>query len=254
MRSSDPFLRPDWAVDARIGALMTTREGGVSAAPFDSLNLGRSVGDAPEAVAENRRRFEAAIGASPVYLAQVHGVRVLRLPAGEGPHEADASVTTEPGVVCTVMVADCLPVLFAAPGVRGVGAAHAGWRGLAGGVLEATVAALCEAAGCRPHELSAWLGPCIGPRQFEVGADVLAAFGSTAAARFAPRGPAHVGPDGSPRWLADLPGLARDRLQAVGVVQVSGGGWCTVEERSRFFSFRRDRITGRMAAAVWIRR
>jgi polyphenol oxidase len=257
MRSSEPaadaFIRPDWAVDARVGALMTTRAGGVSATPFDSLNLGRSVGDAPEAVAENRRRFEAAIGAPPVWLSQVHGVRVLRLPAGEGPHEADASITIEPGVVCTVMVADCLPVLFAAPDARGGGAAHAGWRGLAGGVLEATVTALCDAARCRPDELSAWLGPCIGPRQFEVGADVLAAFGPTAAARFVPRGPAHVGPDGSVRWLADLPGLARDRLHAAGVVQVSGGCGCTVEERSRFFSFRRDRITGRMAAAVWIR-
>jgi YfiH family protein len=257
MRSSeaaaDAFIRPDWAVDARIGALMTTRAGGISAAPFDSLNLGRSVGDAPEAVAENRRRVEAAIGAPPVYLSQVHGLRVLRLPAGEGPHEADASITTEPGAVCTVMVADCLPVLFAAPGARGVGAAHAGWRGLAGGVLEATVAALCEAAACAPGELVAWLGPCIGARQFEVGADVLAAFGSGGVHHFAPRDPVHVGPDGSPRWLADLPGLARDRLRAVGVAQVSGGAWCTVEERSRFFSFRRDRITGRMAAAVWIR-
>jgi YfiH family protein len=250
----DDFIRPDWSVDARVGALMSTRAGGVSTPPFDSLNLGRSGGDAPTAVAENRRRFEAAIGATPIWLSQVHGARVLRLPAGEGPHEADASVATEPGVVCTVMVADCLPVLFAAPGARGVGAAHAGWRGLAGGVLEATVAALCDEAGCRPQELSAWLGPCIGPRQFEVGADVLAAFGPAAAARFAPRGPAHVGPDGSPRWLADLPGLARDRLQAAGVARVSGGTWCTVEERSRFFSFRRDRTTGRMAAAIWIRR
>ncbi len=250
----DAFIRPDWAVDARVGALMTTRDGGVSVAPFDSLNLGRSVGDAPEAVAENRRRFEAAIGAPPVWLSQVHGVCVLRLPAGAGSQEADASITTEPDVACTVMVADCLPVLFAAPQARGVGAAHAGWRGLAAGVLGATVAALCEASACAPRELSAWLGPCIGPRQFEVGEDVVRAFGAVAAMRFAPRGPAHVGPDGSPRWLADLPGLARDRLWAAGVKRISGGGWCTVEERSRFFSFRRDRSTGRMAAAVWIRR
>jgi YfiH family protein len=258
MPSSEPFIRPDWSADARIGALMSTRVGGVSAAPFDSLNLGRSVGDAAEAVAENRRRFEVALGAAPVYLSQVHGVRVLRLRSAtwseEGPHEADASVTTEPDMACTVMVADCLPVLFAAPGARGVAAAHAGWRGLAGGVLEATVSALCDAAACRPDQLSAWLGPCIGPRQFEVGEDVVRAFGPGAALCFAPRGPAHVGPDGSPRWLADLAGLARDRLQAADVQRVSGGGWCTVEERSRFFSFRRDRVTGRMAAAVWIRR
>lgn len=254
MPSSDPFIRPAWRVDPRVGALMSTRDGGVSAPPFERLNLGRSVGDAVDAVAENRRRFEAAVGVPPVWLSQVHGARVLRLPTAEALPAADASFTTDAGVACTVMVADCLPVLFAAPQARGVAAAHAGWRGLAGGVLEATVSALCDAAGCRPGELSAWLGPCIGPRQFEVGADVLAAFGPAAAARFVARGPAHVGPDGSPRWLADLPGLARDRLQTAGVDQVSGGGWCTVEERSRFFSFRRDRVTGRMAAAVWIRR
>jgi polyphenol oxidase len=148
-----------------------------------------------------------------------------------------------------VLVADCLPVLLAAPQARGVGAAHAGWRGLAGGVLEATVQALCDATRCEPGELQAWLGPCIGPRQFEVGADVLAAFGTASAARFVPRARA----DGSMRWLADLPGLARDRLHGAGVRQVSGGAWCTVEDGSRFFSFRRDGVTGRMAAAVCIR-
>lgn len=243
------WITPDWPVDARVGALMSTRAGGVSAAPFDSLNLGRTSEDDRAAVAENRRRFEAALGATSVYLTQVHGTHVLRLPAGEGPREADASITTVAGVACTVMVADCLPVLFAAPDGRGVGAAHAGWRGLAGGVLEATVAALCDATGCEPQELVAWLGPCIGPREFEVGADVLAAFGPSAAHCFVARPRA----DGSPRWLADLPQLARDRLQAVGVGRVCGGRWCTVEDPSRFFSFRRDRLTGRMAAAVWIR-
>jgi polyphenol oxidase len=241
---------PDWQVDARVGALMTTRAGGVSAPPFDSLNLGRSAGDKRAAVDENRRRFEAALGVPTRYLSQVHGAHVVRLThADTASHEADAAITTETGLACTMMVADCLPVLFAAPGVRGVGAAHAGWRGLAGGVLEATVGALCEAAGCEPRELSAWLGPCIGPRRFEVGADVLEAFGPTAFTRFEaqPRG------DGSARWLADLPALARDRLQAAGVAQISGGSWCTACESSRFFSFRRDRVTGRMAAAVWIR-
>jgi YfiH family protein len=245
------WLIPEWPVDARVGALMTTRAGGVSAPPFDSLNLGRSAGDDPAAVEENRRRFEAALGVPPHYLSQVHGARVVRLTRAAAPaHEqADAAITTEPGLACTVMVADCMPVLFAAPAARGVGAAHAGWRGLAGGVLEATVDALCEAAGCGPAELTAWLGPCIGPRQFEVGADVLDAFGPAAAHRFAscPR------PDGSPRWLADLPGLARDRLAAAGLTRVHGGTACTVEERSRFFSFRRDRVTGRMAAAVYLR-
>jgi polyphenol oxidase len=243
-------LVPEWQVDPRIGALMTTRAGGVSAAPFDSLNLGRSAGDDRAAVDENRRRFEAALGVPTRYLSQVHGTRVARLShADAASSEADAAITTERGLACTMMVADCLPVLFAAPEARGVGAAHAGWRGLAGGVLEATVSALCEAAACEPAEISAWLGPCIGPRQFEVGADVLDAFGPTAASRFVERRRA----DGTLRWLADLPALARDRLQAVGVARISGGTWCTASEPLRFFSFRRDRVTGRMAAAVWIR-
>ena len=239
---------PQWPVNERIGALMSTRAGGVSAAPFDSLNFGRSVGDEAAAVAENRRRFAQATGARPVWLSQVHGTRVLRLRAGDGAaQEADAAITTEPGLACTVMVADCLPVLFAAPQARGVAAAHAGWRGLAAGVLEASVTALCDAAACTPSELHAWLGPCIGPRHFEVGADVLEAFGG---------GPHFVErrrPDGELRWLADLPALARERLTAVGVRKIDGGTACTVEERSRFFSFRRDGVTGRMAAAVWLR-
>ena len=246
------MLVVDWCVDRRVGALMSTREGGVSAAPYDSLNLGRSVGDDAQAVAENRRRFTAALdGARPVWLSQVHGARVLRLRADSHDGEtADASIATLPGLACTVSVADCLPVLFAAPEGRGVGAAHAGWRGLAAGVLEATVAALCDAAACEPSSLQAWLGPCIGPRRFEVGADVVEAFGAGAAHRFAPQPT-----DGaeSLRWRADLPGLARDRLRAAGVHRLNGGAWCTVEDASRFFSFRRDRVTGRMAAAVWLR-
>lgn len=246
---------PDWHVDARVGALMSTRAGGVSAAPFDSLNLGRSAGDDAAAVAENRRRFDAALGgAEPRWLSQVHGAHVLRLERGAVQErvQADAAITTEPGLACTVMVADCLPVLLAAPGGRGVGAAHAGWRGLAGGVLDAAVVALAEATGCKPREIAAWLGPCIGPRAFEVGADVLAAFGAAPdapGARFVHR----RRPDGADRWLADLAGLARDRLRALGLLQVSGSGMCTVEDRSRFFSFRRDGVTGRMAAAVWLR-
>ena len=248
----DGAITPDWPVDARVGALMSSRAGGVSAAPFDSLNLGRSAGDEPAAIDEKRRRFAAALGARPVWMSQVHGARVSRLAAAADPaasmaDTADAAIATEPGIACTVMVADCLPALFAAPAARGVGAAHAGWRGLAAGVLEATVAALSDAAACEPHELLVWLGPCIGPRQFEVGADVVAAFGG--GPRIVPR----PRPDGRMRWLADLPGLARDRLRAVGLARVSGGAWCTVEDASRFFSFRRDGVTGRMAAAVWLR-
>ena len=247
---------PDWLVPdldvPGVRAIMTTRSGGVSAAPYDSLNLGIAVDDDPLAVAANRARLAQAVGgARPVYLKQVHGARVVLLKAGDADHppqEADASLTTEPGLACLVQVADCLPVLLAAPGARGVAAAHAGWRGLAGGVVDNTVAALCEAAACSASELSAWLGPCIGPRQFEVGADVVEACGAAAGLRFFPR------PDVAGKWLADLAGLARDRLAALGVTRVKGGQWCTVEDASRFFSFRRDRVTGRMAGCIWIER
>ncbi|HZV93918.1 MAG TPA: peptidoglycan editing factor PgeF [Caldimonas sp.] len=235
---------------------MTTRVGGVSEGPFASMNLGAGIGDADDVVAANRARLAAACGAVPVFLRQVHGRRVVRLTdadAGAGGvaptvHEADASVTTSPAVACTVLVADCLPVLFAAPRGRAVGAAHAGWRGLAAGVVEATVEAVCEAGRCRAGELRAWLGACIGPRRFEVGADVLDAF---AAGPQAAAGTAFTALRPG-KWLADLAALARNRLAAAGVVDVSGDYLCTVEDASRFFSFRRDRVTGRMAAAVWI--
>lgn len=244
------WLVPDWNLEG-VGAVMTTRRGGVSLPPFDSMNVRDGVGDDPAAVAANQRLLEQAIGARPVYLNQIHGANVVRLTQGDTAvdapiHEADGCVTTEHGVACTAQVADCLPVLFAAPG--GVGAAHAGWRGLAGGVLEATVAALCDAAGCRPQDVHAWLGACIGPSAFEVGADVLQAFGADAATRHARFTPGVAG-----KWFADLPGLAADRLRLMGVASISGGQWCTVQDASRFFSFRRDRVTGRMVAAIWRR-
>lgn len=251
MSGHPDWLRPDWQAPG-VGALMTTRQGGVSEGPFAAMNIRAGLGDDPVAVVRNQALLAAALGAEPVYLEQVHGRGVVRLtPAlvGSVP-QADASVCTEPGIACTVQVADCLPVLFAAPAARGVAAAHAGWRGLSSGVLETTLTALCEAADCAPAEVQAWLGPCIGPRRFEVGADVLQAFGaepaSTGDALFRPHAPG--------KWLADLAGLARERLRAAGVTGLSGGGWCTVEEASRFFSFRRDRITGRMVAAVWLER
>jgi polyphenol oxidase len=239
------WLVPGWGV-AGVGALMTTRAGGASEAPYETMNVGSAVGDAPAAVAANRRRLAEAIGAAPVFLRQVHGARVVAIgaddaAAGAPVHDADA---------CVVQAADCLPVLLAAPGGRAVGAAHAGWRGLACGVVAAAVAAVSEAAGCAPGELAAWLGACIGPGRFEVGADVLAAFGAApdgangGASRFVARG--------GGKWLADLPGLARDSLAAAGVRRIEGGRWCTISDRSRFFSFRRDGVTGRMAAAVWI--
>lgn len=269
--NADPardWLQPQWAGGAGVtgvGALMSTRAGGVSQGPYASLNLGTAVDDDPAAVAENRRRFADAMRATPVFLRQVHGTRVARLTAADAAAaarprppliEADASVTDEAGIACTVQVADCLPVLFAAPGGRAVGAAHAGWRGLAGGVLEATLDAVCTLAACGTAEVAAWLGPCIGPRAFEVGADVLRGFGldepeaQAASPFFKPRADAG-GPE--PKWLADLAGLARSRLTAAGVVHLSGGEWCTFEDPSRFFSFRRDGTTGRLAAAVWIR-
>ncbi len=250
-------MHPDWLVphwDAMgVGALMSTRRGGFSAAPYDSMNLRGGIGDDPQAVRRNQRLFAESIGATPVYLSQVHGAAVVRLTAADTAHhaplhDADAGVTTDLGLACAVQVADCLPVLFAAPG--GVAAAHAGWRGLAAGVLEATLRSLCEAARCEPAQVQAWLGPCIGPRQFEVGPDVLRAFGASEDAS----DPSRFKPGATPgKWLANLPLLARDRLQARGVRAITGGAWCTVEDASRFFSFRRDHITGRMVAAVWRR-
>lgn len=243
------WLVPDWHARG-VGAVMTTRRGGFSAAPFDSMNLRLGIGDDEKAVRSNQRLLAEATGAAPVYLNQVHGTKVVRLgqadALADAPiHEADASVTTERGIACAVQVADCLPVLFAAPGA--VGAAHAGWRGLAGGVLEATLKALCEAAACEPANVQAWLGACIGPDRFEVGPDVLEAFGVNPALPAA-----HFRPHVAGKWLADLPGLARARLSAAGVTSVSGGHWCTVDEPARFYSFRRDKTTGRMAALAWL--
>lgn len=256
-------LRPAWEAPANVAALMSSRHGGVSAQPFDSLNLrppqlgGDAVDDAV-AVAENQRRFALALGAVPVYLDQVHGADVARLgppdlAPGRAFHRADASVTSTPGLACTVLVADCLPVLLCSRNGRAVGAAHAGWRGLAAGVIEHTVQAVCELADCAPADVMAWLGACIGPRQFEVGVDVLHAFGAEPQAPDASSFVARPRADGQLRWLANLPQLARDRLARCGVAQVSGGDWCTVEDSSRFFSFRRDRLTGRLAAAIALR-
>ena len=251
------WLRPE-GLSPQVGAAMSTRHGGTSGPPWQSMNLGAAVGDNAAAVTHNRQRFARAIGAAPVFLRQVHGARVVRVGLADAQpqcaaHEADASLTTDLGVACTVLVADCLPVLLAAPAGRAVAAAHAGWRGLAGGVVETALNALCEAAHCEPADVQAWLGACIGPGRFEVGADVLRAFGADPAhpdaLRFAP---VAAGPPG--KWLANLPRLARDRLHAAGVRAVGGGAWCTVEAPARFFSYRRDGTTGRMGAAIWIQR
>jgi hypothetical protein len=237
-------LRADWPVPARVHALVTTRRGGVSVGAYAGLNLGAHVGDDPAAVAANRHRLRHAFGlpAEPAWLDQVHGNGVVLLPRdGTGP--ADAAVTFTAGQVCAVLVADCLPVVLASRAGDRVGIAHAGWRGLAGGIVEATVAAL----GCAPAELVAWLGPAIGPQAFEVGADVREAFVSGdpgAAAAF------RTGRTG--RWFADLPALARRRLAALGVGDVRGDSPCTHSDPERFYSYRRDGATGRMAALAWL--
>lgn len=240
-------LTPDWPAPAHVRAAFTLRTGGVSAPPFDSLNVGAHVGDRQEAVAENRQRIRAQLRlpAEPWWVEQVHGTGVLELP-GQTPHAtADAVFTRRAGQVCVVQVADCLPVLFAARDGSAVAATHAGWRGLAAGVLEATVARLA----LHPRELIAWLGPAIGSAHFEVGDEVRAAFVAQergAAAAFAgnARG----------RWQCDLAALARRRLAGLGVPAVLGGSWCTYAARSRFFSYRRDGRCGRMAALIWLER
>jgi hypothetical protein len=238
------FLRPNWPAPAGVHAAMTTREGGVSQGPFASFNLASHVGDEDAAVSENRRRLRAALQlpAEPAWLEQVHGIRVVALP-GISEVPADAVVAFTRGSVCAVLVADCLPVFLAGRDGRRVGVAHAGWRGLAAGVVEATVAAL----ECEPGELFAWLGPSIGPAAFEVGGEVRDAFlahdaGSAIAFR--------AGREG--RWFADLPALARRRLAGAGVGAVFGGELCTHSDPARFYSYRRDGATGRMAALAWL--
>jgi len=265
-----PLLRPTGPLPAGVAAAMSLRAGGVSAAPFDSLNLSPGVGDDALAVCSNRERFAAALGAAPVWMRHVHGVRVVRLLAGadQAPlPSADAAWTTERGLACTVGAADCMPVLFALRDGSAVAAAHAGWRGLAGGVLQATLQALCAGTGAQPQDCLAWMGPCIGPRHFEVREDVLAAFGAAdGGAEVAAEGGVEVGSeggaesrcfvpsrasDGSRRWLANLPALAQRRLWQAGVRDITDAGLCTYSDPSSFFSFRRDGITGRHAACIW---
>jgi YfiH family protein len=238
-------LRPEWLAPVGVHAAMTLRTGGVSEAPCDTLNLGIHVGDDPVAVAENRRRLheDLKLPREPAWLEQVHGIEVADLDSSTPAKRADAAVTRKPGKVCVIQVADCMPVLFAPKDASAVGAAHAGWRGLAGGVLEATIAAM----RADPADTYAWLGPAISQKHFEVGDEVRAAFidhdpGAASAFTQNPR----------QRWQCDLYALARQRLTALGVKNISGGGWCTYEDRARFFSFRRDGRCGRMAALIWL--
>lgn len=240
------LLRPDWPAPSRVRSVMTTRRGGVSAPPYGSLNLGTHVGDDPVAVATNRAALRVAAGlpAEPAWLAQLHGTRVVEAGAFATPPEADAAFARRSGAVCAVLVADCLPVLLCDRDGTQVAALHAGWRGLAAGIIESTVRAL-DLPG---RELLAWLGPCIGPQRFEVGEEVRSALlaadaGADVAFRRA---------DAPGKWWCDLAALARRRLQALGVDSVHGSGLCTASDARRFFSFRRDGQTGRMAALVWL--
>ncbi|MGD0493763.1 MAG: peptidoglycan editing factor PgeF [Steroidobacteraceae bacterium] len=244
------WLTPTWPVPANVRALSTLRGGGISAGRYASLNLGDHVQDAPEAVAENRRRLRAAAGlpAEPAWLAQVHGVQVADLdssPAGvsASPAAADGAVTRAPGRICAILTADCLPVLLASDAGDAVAAAHAGWRGLAAGVIEASVRAL----GGAPASLMAWLGPAIGPGHFEIGADV-----RDELIRGDPGAQAAFIPNSRGRFMADLPELARRRLERLGVTRVYGGDECTHAQPDRFFSHRRDGQTGRQATLIWL--
>jgi YfiH family protein len=243
----DPdWIVPDWRVSRTVRALVTTRAGGVSTGPYRSFNVGFSTDDEPRAVEANRAVLRSMLPAEPRWLKQVHGARVVDADSAHGRPEADASTARIPGTVCVVQVADCLPVLFADEGGGVVAAAHAGWRGLAAGVLENTIAAM-ESAGASAQKIAAYIGPGIGPGAFEVGDEVREAYvsrDSGAAEAFAPHG--------SGKWLADLPMLATRALKRCGVNAIYGGNLCTYSDPQRFYSYRRDKATGRMAALIWI--
>ncbi len=236
------WITPDWPAGTRVHALITTRDGGVSSGKFASLNLSMRVGDDPRRVARNRAILRACLPAEPAWVKQVHGTAVIDAARATPDAEADGIVTQSPGRVCAVMVADCLPVLLSDREGKSVGIAHAGWRGLAGGIVENVV----QAMGVPSRDVIAYIGPGIGARRYEVGEDVRRAFvdrDPAAVRSFAPR------QDG--KYLVDLCALARQRLAAAGVAGIHGGGFCTASEE-RFFSFRRDQTTGRMAGLIWL--
>ena len=241
------LIRPDWPAPPSVTACVTTRRGGYSATPYDSLNLGDHVGDDPESVQRNRKRLSNSLDlpSEPKWLNQVHGTKVVNAAQIQFGAEGDASYSRESGVVCAIMTADCLPVFFSDDKGREVAVAHAGWRGLAAGVLEATV----DAMSASPTQIIAWLGPAIGPEHFEVGDEVRAAFtkdDSSANQAFKPS------PNG--RWLANIYTLARLRLEQAGVKSVSGGSLCTLSDNRNFYSYRRDgQQSGRMVSLIWVR-
>ncbi|EJL99593.1 hypothetical protein, YfiH family [Pseudomonas sp. GM102] len=238
------WLIPDWPAPAGVKACVTTRAGGVSLAPFDSLNLGDHVDDSPEAVAENRRRLTDHFSIQPAWLKQVHGIVVAQADPGLVA-TADASWTATPGIACTAMTADCLPALFCDRAGTRVAAAHAGWRGLAAGMLEATL----DSLAVPPEDVLVWLGPAIGPQAFEVGPEVRETF----VEQLPEAAKAFVPSQNAGKFMADIYELARLRLAARGVTAVYGGGFCTVTD-PRFFSYRRSPRTGRFASLVWLER
>lgn len=242
MMAELPLITPDWPAPANVKALQTTRQGGVSMGVYASLNLGDHVKDNPQHVAANRQLLSAYLPSEPVWLNQVHGVRVIDAALSSCLESADASVATRKQVVCVTMTADCLPVLLCDHAGTVVAAVHAGWRSLCDGVIEATVAAMPVPA----DQLMAWLGPAIGPEAFEVGREVRTQFmakEAQAESAFKAKGD---------KWLGDLYTIARQRLQRLGVTQVYGGVHCTFSEPETFFSFRRDGDTGRMGSFIWL--
>ena len=243
MTAPHDWIAPDWPALPRVRSLITTRNGGISAGAHASFNLGLRAGDDPLAVAANRALLREHLPQDPVWLKQVHGARVVRADDVVEPPDADAAYTRQPGTVCAVMIADCMPVLLCDARASVVGVAHAGWRGLSSGVIENTIAAMGVAA----HDLLAFLGPAIGPAAFEVGSDVRDAFVDTD-----PGANEAFKPHREGRWLADLFLLARRRLARSGVQRMYGGGLCTVRDPARFYSYRRDKTTGRMAALIWL--
>lgn len=237
-------LRPDWPAPANVHALQTTRLGGVSLAPYNSLNLGDHVGDDAMLVANNRQRLSTGLPSEPVWLNQVHGTRVINAAQSTCLESADASFSLQPNVVCVTMTADCLPVLLCDTQGTVVAAVHAGWRSLCDGVIEATVHAMPVPA----NTLMAWLGPAIGPEAFEVGSEVRAQFMAHDVAAVTAFKPS----DNTDKWLGNLYLIATQRLATLGVTQVYGGGACTYTDAERYFSYRRDGVTGRMASLIWL--
>ena len=251
------WIVPQWPAPPRVRALSTTRHGGVSGGSCASLNIGIAVGDDPALVAANRARLRAVLPGEPVWLTQVHGTCVFDVDLGGAASasplvQADASMTRSTGRVLAIQSADCLPVLLADRAGSVIAAAHAGWRGLSAGVIENAVAAMCVP----PSDIVAWLGPAIGPAAYEVGQDVFDAFvarEAAASAAFRPREMEdRTDQSGGNKYLVDLYALARQRLARLGVPSVSGGGYCTHTDHDRFFSYRRDNKSGRMATLIWI--